>query len=146
MSSEALRLLFVCTGNSCRSQMAEGWVRTLGKGAVEAFSAGTDPQPIHPLAIQIMAETKIDISKQRSKHVEEMRGQYFDAVITVCDRARENCPVLPHAGEMIRWSFDDPAAAVGSVKEQLRVFRQVSTEIRHRIDLLLLSQRKVKIA
>jgi arsenate reductase (thioredoxin) len=133
------RILFLCTGNSCRSQMAEGLLRNLGGGQVEAFSAGTDPKGIHRFAVQVMAEVQIDISEQTSKHVDAFAGQSFEFVITVCDRAKEQCPVWPGAPQRIHWSLDDPAEALGSEEQRLVVFRRVRDEIRQRIRLFLTS-------
>jgi arsenate reductase (thioredoxin) len=135
------RILFLCTGNSCRSQMAEGLLRYLSDGHLEAFSAGTDPKGLHPLAVKAMAEVQIDISKQLSKHVDALAGQSFDFVITVCDRAKEQCPVWPGAPQRLHWSFDDPAEASGSEEQRLAVFRRVRDEIRDRIRLLLISRK-----
>jgi arsenate reductase len=135
------RVLFVCTGNSCRSQMAEGLLRFMGRDAVEAFSAGTHPKPIHPLAIQSMADLGIDISGQWSKKIDEYLDQDFDFVITVCARAAEECPTWPRAREQIRWHFDDPAAATGTDAQRKTVFRRVREEIRQRISLFLLANR-----
>ena len=133
------RILFLCTGNSCRSQMAEGWARFLGKGRVEAFSAGTHPKPIHPLAIQVMAEVGVDIADQQSKSVDQFIDQRFDFVITVCDRAKEACPVWPGARSQAHWSFDDPAEGTGSHAQQLVIFRRVRDEIRQRLRLFLIA-------
>jgi len=133
------RILFLCTGNSCRSQMAEGLLRYLGDGHVDAFSAGTDPKGLHPLAVKVMAEVRIDISGQASKHVDAFAGQSFDFVITVCDRAKEQCPVWPGAPQRIHWSFEDPADASGSEEQRFAVFRRVRDEIRHRLRLFLIS-------
>ncbi len=135
------RILFLCTGNSCRSQMAEGLLRSLAHDRVEAFSAGTDPKGLHPLAVKAMAEVQIDISHQTSKHVDAFAGQAFDFVITVCDRAKEQCPVWPGAPHRLHWSFDDPAEASGSEEQRLAVFRRVRDEIRHRIRLFLISNK-----
>jgi arsenate reductase len=107
--------------------MAEGALRELAGDRFEAASAGTAPTRINPMAVRVMAEIGIDISEQRSKSVVEMMGEQFDNVITVCDRARETCPVFPAA--MLHWSFDDPAAAAGGEQEQLEVFRRVRDEI-----------------
>ena len=126
------RVLFLCTGNSCRSQMAEGLLRSLGGRACEAFSAGTDPHGLNPMAVEAMREIGIDISGQRSESVEEYSGQTFDHVITVCENARESCPVLP-GGEQHHWSFDDPAAAAGPRDERMAVFRRVRDEIAARL-------------
>ena len=123
------RVLFVCTGNSCRSQMAEGFLRELAGNRFEVESAGTDPTRVNPLAIRVMAEVGIDITEQRSKSVDEMTGERFDYVITVCDRAREACPVFPGRANRLHWGFDDPAEAEGSEQEQLAVFRRTRDEI-----------------
>ena len=135
------RVLFLCTGNSARSQMAEGMARLLSDDKLEAFSAGTHPKGLHHMAIKAMAEIGVDISHQRSKGVEPFDGQSFDYVITVCDRANEECPVWPGARARIHWSFDDPAAATGSDGERLAVFRRVRDEIRQRVSLFLISNR-----
>jgi arsenate reductase len=119
--------------------MAEGLARNLGRGRVEAFSAGTVPKPIHPLAIRVMADSGIDISEQESKSLDVYRDQQFDYIITVCDRARRSCPVWPGPHERIDWSFDDPAEATGTESEKAEVFRHVMLEIKKRIDLFLLA-------
>ena len=123
------RVLILCTGNSARSQMAEGLLRHLGEKRFEVFSAGTQPSRVNPLAIEAMRELGIDLGGQRSKSVDEFRGQEFDYVITVCDRANRDCPVFPGRTERIHWSFDDPAEAVGERSERLAVFRRVRDEI-----------------
>ena len=140
MSRAAPRVLFLCTGNSCRSQMAEGWARQLGGDRLEVFSAGTAPKGLHPLAVKAMAEAGVDISRQTSKHLDAFDGQRFDYAITVCDRAKESCPFWPGAG-MLHWSFDDPAEASGSEDERLKVFRRVRDEIKHRVALFLSEDR-----
>jgi arsenate reductase len=132
------RVLFLCTGNSARSQMAEAMARTLSEGNVEAFSAGTHPKELHPMAVQVMGEAGIDISRQRGKAVSEFDGQSFDYVITVCDQANQACPVWPGARERIHWSFEDPAAAQGSEAERVEVFRRLRDEIRQRVQLFLI--------
>jgi arsenate reductase len=104
-------ILFLCTGDSCRSQMAEGWHRHLGGDRYEALSAGTAPKPVHPLAVRAMREAGVDISGQRSKSVADLPGIPLDTVITVCDRARQSCPVFPGAAATLHRSFDDPAEA-----------------------------------
>jgi len=130
-----VRVLFLCTGNSARSQIAEGLLRKLGGDRVEAFSAGTKPRDaVHPLAVKVMADNGIDISAQRPKDVEPFVGQKFDFVITVCDRAKESCPVMPGA-EMIHWSFEDPAEAPEDKREI--AFREVLIGLRRRIELFL---------
>ena len=135
-----LRILFLCTGNSCRSQMAEGLARELGKGMLEAWSAGSNPRPIHPLAIEAMRKVNIDISGYRSKHLNAFAGQRFDYVITVCDRLKETCPTLPDATEQLHWSFEDPASAIGALDHRQRAFDRVREEIRTRIQLMLIAQ------
>ncbi|MDI6631718.1 MAG: arsenate reductase ArsC [Bacillota bacterium] len=128
--TEPLKVFFLCTQNSCRSQMAEGWARHLKKGVIEAFSAGTAPAAVHPLAVRVMAEAGVDISGQRSKSIEEFRGQDFDAVITLCDEARESCPVPPPARKVVHHSFPDPAKNEGSEEEVLATFRRVRDLLR----------------
>lgn len=123
------RVLFLCTGNSCRSHMAEGILRHLAGGRFKVFSAGSRPAGyVHPLAIKAMAEIGVDLAGHHSKPVTEFTGQSFDYVITVCDNAKEACPVFPGANS-IHWSFDDPAHAPGSEEEKLKVFRRVRGEI-----------------
>lgn len=124
-----LRVLFLCTANSCRSQMAEGWARVLHPGKIEAFSAGTRPSQVNPLAREVMQEAGVDLSVQRSKHLNEFLGQPFDCVITLCDDARETCPVFPGAKKRVHVGFPDPAAATGSAPEVLDQFRRVRDQI-----------------
>lgn len=125
------RVLFLCTGNSARSQMAEGWVNRLLGDRWEAYSAGTEPTGyVHPLAVQAMAEVGIDISAARSKSVNEFMGQEFDLVITVCDHAAENCPLWLGRGRRLHIGFLDPAAATGIDIDRLEVFRRVRDAIR----------------
>jgi len=127
------RVLILCTGNSARSQMAEGWLRHFGGTTFEVASAGTRPADrVNPLAVQAMAEVGVDISDQRPKHLERFLKDPWDYVITVCDRANEECPFFPGGKTRLHWSFEDPAAAVGSEEERLRVFRRVRDEIRDR--------------
>ncbi|HXV42267.1 MAG TPA: arsenate reductase ArsC [Anaerolineae bacterium] len=128
------QVLFLCTGNSCRSQMAEGLVNYFLAEAWEAYSAGTQPAGyVHPLAIQVMAEFDIDISRHRSKSTDEFRYIGPDLVITVCDDAAENCPVWLGQGQIAHLSFPDPAKATGSEEERLAVFRQVRDDIRRSV-------------
>lgn len=127
------RVLILCTGNSARSQMAEGLLRDLGAGRFEVESAGTHPGSVRPEAVEVMREAGIDISGQRSKSVDEFAGREFDSVITVCDNARENCPVFPGRTERVHWSFDDPAVAAGDEAARLAVFRRVRDEIAARL-------------
>ncbi len=114
--------------------MAEGFLRHLGAGRFEAFSAGTAPSALNSLAVRAMAEVDIDISAQTSKGLEAVEGQPFDCVITVCDRARETCPVYPEGTRQLHWSFEDPAEAEGAEEEQMVIFRRVRDEIRGRIE------------
>ena len=131
--SQSIRILVLCTGNSCRSQMAEALFRHFGAGKVEAFSAGLKPKAVHPKAIQVMQELGIDISHQKSNHVSEFLSEQFDYVITVCDNAASNCPVFPGEAERLHWPFDDPDKATGSEDEILSEFRRVRDEIATRI-------------
>ncbi|MFH1686717.1 MAG: arsenate reductase ArsC [bacterium] len=129
-----MRVLVLCTGNSCRSQMAEGFFRHYGKGKIEAFSAGLAPKPIHPMAISVMSELGIDISLQTSKHLAGYLGEDFDLVVTVCDNAAANCPTFHGAGQNEHWPFDDPDKAIGTEGERLAEFRRVRDEIRKSIE------------
>ena len=132
------RVLFLCTHNSARSQMAEGLLRHLAGRRCEAFSAGTEATRVRPLAMQAMAEIGVDISTQESKTLERYLGEPFDAVITVCDQVNETCPVFPGAKERLHWSLPDPSRATGTEEEQLAVYRQVRDAIRERIERDLL--------
>ncbi len=127
-----LRVLFLCTGNSCRTQMAEGWARKLLSDQVEPFSAGVEPAGLDPRAVQVMAESGVDISRQRSKHVDELADARFDLVVTLCDSARERCIVPPHAKRVVHVGFDDPpelAKQARSEAEALDPYRRVRDEI-----------------
>jgi arsenate reductase len=128
MSKE--RVLILCTGNSARSQMAEGVLRHDAGDRFEVFSAGVEPSRVRPEAITVMNEVGIDVSGHRSKHVNEFEGQKFDYVLTVCDNARESCPIFPGTIS-IHHSFADPAALQGSEQQQLAMFRKIRDEIRH---------------
>ena len=128
------RALILCTGNSSRSQMAEAWVRERLGTKWEVASAGTVPAPaVHPLAVRVMAEVGIDLAGARPKPVTEMIGEPWDLVITVCDAARETCPVFPGAVAKLHLSFDDPARASGDEEQRLAVFRRVRDEIAARL-------------
>jgi arsenate reductase (thioredoxin) len=127
------RVLIHCTGNSARSQMAEGILRHDGGDAFEVESAGVKPGGVRPEAIQAMREIGIDISGHRSKSVDEFSGQEFDYVITVCDNARESCPVFPGRTRRIHWGFEDPAAVQGDEATRVSVFRRVRDEIREKL-------------
>ncbi|OGR51453.1 MAG: arsenate reductase [Elusimicrobia bacterium GWA2_62_23] len=127
------KMLFLCTGNSCRSQMAEGWGKVLLAGRAEVFSAGTNPGTVDPRAVKVMAEAGVDISGHRSKHVDEFKGQDFDLVVTVCDKARESCPVWFGKAEKLHKSFEDPPFLARDAKteeEALAHYRRVRDEIK----------------
>jgi arsenate reductase (thioredoxin) len=124
------RILILCTGNSARSQMAEGVLRHDAGDRFEVFSAGVNPTKVRPEAIAVMGELGIDLSAHRSKHVDEFAGQNFDYVLTVCDKARESCPIFPSTTVTIHHSFVDPAAYDGSEEERLALFREVRDQIR----------------
>jgi arsenate reductase len=127
-----LKVLFLCTGNSCRSQMAEGWARHLKPDAIEAYSAGVEPHGMNPLAVKVMAEAGVDISRQHSKHVNKLVSVPFDYVVTVCDHANETCPVFPGKVKRLHVSFDDPprlAKDARSEAEALPHYRRVRDEI-----------------
>jgi arsenate reductase len=128
------RILFLCTGNSARSQIAEGLLRSMSGDRYEAYSAGTHPKGLHPQTIMTMSEVGIDVQQQASKSVDSFFGMQFDCVITVCDRAKESCPVFPGA-RSLHWSFEDPADA--SPEEQPELFRRVREEIRKRLEEFL---------
>ena len=124
------RVLILCTGNSARSQMAEGLLRHDGGDRFKVFSAGTKPSHVRPEAIAVMKEIGLDISGHRSKSVDEFAGQAFDDVITVCDNAKEICPVFPAATKRVHWSLDDPAAVQGTEEQRLTEFRRVRDQLR----------------
>jgi arsenate reductase (thioredoxin) len=134
----AQRVLFVCTHNSARSQMAEGYLRALGSGRFEAVSAGTRARGLHPLAVQAMAEEGIDISLQESKSLARFVDDAFDVVVTVCDEANDSCPYFANAKERRHWSFPDPSAALGDDETRFAAFRDVRDAIRDRIERELL--------
>ena len=128
-----LRILFLCTGNSCRSQMAEGWARHLKGDVVEAYSAGIERHGLNPNAVKVMAEAGVDISRHHSKAISELEGVSFDYVITVCDHANETCPVFPGGVRHVHVGFDDPprlAKTASSEEDTLAVYRRVRDEIR----------------
>jgi len=128
-----LKILFLCTGNSCRSQMAEGWTRHLKGDQIAPYSAGLEAHGLNPDAVCVMAEAGVDISNQRSKLASELRGVDFDYVVTVCDRAHESCPVFPAKVRVVHVGFDDPprlAVNARTAEERLSVYRRVRDEIR----------------
>jgi arsenate reductase len=128
------KVLFLCTGNSCRSQMAEGLLRQMAGVHFEVSSAGTQPKGLNPQAVEAMKEIGIDISGQRSKAVDELADQHFDYVITVCDKARQSCPNFPSSSTQLHWSIDDPAEVRGSAGVRRRAFRRVRERL---ADLIL---------
>jgi arsenate reductase len=132
-----LKVLFLCTENACRSQMAEGLVNHDLAGQVQAFSAGIRPSRVNPRAIQVMAELGIDISQHHSKSVDDLAGEHFDLVITVCDQAQQQCPIFPGESEVMHVGFPDPAKATGTETEILTVFRWVRDGLRERLEYLL---------
>lgn len=135
------RVLILCTGNSARSQMAEGLLRAMAGEQMEVYSAGTKPSTVNPLAIQVMKEAGIDISSHRSKHLNEFLHQPFDEVITVCDNAAESCPIFPGPARRTHWSFPDPAAVMGSEARKLGAFRAVRDDIQRKLRDWLAAQR-----
>lgn len=132
--NEPIRVLFVCTGNSARSVMAEALLRSRGGDRFEVHSAGTEPKGINPLTLRTLADAGIDASWARSKPVTDYLGQPFDYVITVCDQARQACPVFPGVHESLHWGYEDPAEATGSDEDRLAVFRRVYLQIGERIN------------
>ena len=143
--SDKKRVLILCTGNSARSQMAEGYLRHVAPDAFEPLSAGIEPKGLNPLAVEAMREIGIDISQQKSKDVCDLLGTYIPYVITVCDNAREHCPIFPGTYKFLHWSLDDPAAAKGSHDEKLAVFRRVRDELMQKIDQELVAEPATKI-
>jgi arsenate reductase len=133
MSAGVIRVLFVCTGNSARSQIGEALLRDLGGADFEAFSAGTEPGGVNPYTVRVLAEAGIDWSGARSKSVSEFVGQPFDYVLTVCDRARQTCPVFPGNHNTLHWGLDDPAEVEGTDEQKLDAFRRTLSEVSMRI-------------
>jgi len=128
-----MKMLFLCTGNSCRSQMAEGWARALKSESIEPYSAGIETHGLNPTAVRVMAEAGVDISGQRSKHVNELQDISFDYVVTVCDNAHESCPLFPGKTTVVHVGFDDPPRVAANAKteeERLATYRRVRDEIR----------------
>jgi arsenate reductase len=141
--SEKTKLLYLCTGNSCRSQMAEGWTRALRSDQIEVFSAGIETHGLNPNAVKVMAEAGVDISGQKSQHIDEFKATTIDYVITVCNHAHETCPWFPADCKVIHIGFQDPpkmakelAAKGGSEEEQLDCYRSVRDEIRAFVETL----------
>lgn len=138
-ASDKLKVLFLCTGNSCRSQMAEGWARALWGGRIEAYSAGIETHGLNPYAAAVMAEAGVDISGQRSKHVDEFKDVAFDMVVTVCGHAHEHCPMFPGRTRVMHVGFDDPprlAQQASTEEEKLNCYRRVRDEIKRFVETL----------
>ncbi len=138
-STEKTRILFLCTGNSCRSQMAEGWARRLKADSIEPYSAGIETHGLNPLAVQAMAEAGVDISAQRSKHIDQLRSLQFDCVVTVCGHAHEHCPVFPGNAKVVHVPFEDPpqlAAGAQTKEQRLAPYRRVRDAIRAFVETL----------
>jgi arsenate reductase len=138
-----LRVLFVCTGNSARSIFAESLLRKHGGDGFEVYSAGTHPRGVNPLTIRVLQEAGLPTTNLRSKSVEDFLGQQFDYVITVCDQAKEACPVFPGSHQSLHWGYDDPAEATGTEEERLAVFRSVFTQMGMRINEFVVIARRV---
>lgn len=137
--SEKLRVLFLCTGNSCRSQIAEGWAKKLKNDVIEPYSAGIETHGLNPNAVKVMAEAGVDISSHRSKHLDEVKDIDFDFVITVCDNAHEHCPIFPGKTKLIHVGFDDPPRLAENAKtenEALNHYRRVRDEIKDFVETL----------
>jgi arsenate reductase (thioredoxin) len=134
---DSIKVLFVCTGNSARSQMAEGFAQHLGGGRIEAHSAGMEPSRLNPFAVRAMQEKGIDISGQTSKAFDEVLARRMDMVVTVCGHANESCPVLPPEVKRLHWPLEDPAAAKGSDVEILAKFREIRDQVEVRVSALL---------
>ena len=137
--TDKLKILFLCTGNSCRSQMAEGWARHLKGDVIEAYSAGIETHGLNPNAVKVMAEVGVDISGHRSKNVADLADVPFDYVVTVCGHAQENCPIFPGKAKVIHVGFDDPPKLAKTAKteeEALNYYRRVRDEIRAFVDKL----------
>jgi len=131
-----IKVLFLCTGNSCRSQIAEGWANHLKSDVIEAYSAGIRPIGVNPKTKEVMAEADVDISDHTSKQIDDLDGIEFDYVVTVCDNAREQCPVFPGRAKLVHKAFDDPYFATGSEEEIMAEFRRVRDQIKNFIEEL----------
>jgi arsenate reductase len=136
MARPAKTILFLCTANSCRSQIAEGFARRLAPKEVQIYSAGTEPKAVHPLAVQVMKEIGIDIANQRSKGLERVPIEELDLVVTLCGEARESCPTFQKKTDQLHWPLPDPALVTGDEAHALKVFRNVRDEIRTRVEKL----------
>lgn len=133
---DKIKILFLCTGNACRSQIAEGWARRLKSDVIDAYSAGVSPARLNSGAVGIMAEAGVDISQQYSKHIDDLQGIEFDYVITLCDNAKGLCPVFPGDVKMIHRGFDDPSFMFGTAQQILAAFRKLRDDIKAFIETL----------
>lgn len=133
---DKIKILFLCTGNACRSQIAEGWARHLKDDVIDAYSAGIIPAGLSSRAAEVMAEAGVDISQQYSKHIGDLQGIDFDYVITLCDNVREHCPVFPGKAKMIHRGFDDPSFVFGTESEIMTAFRRTRDRIRAYVETL----------
>ncbi|OGP69043.1 MAG: hypothetical protein A2170_06200 [Deltaproteobacteria bacterium RBG_13_53_10] len=140
--AEAKKILFICTGNSIRSQMAEGLMKALGGEGWIVQSAGMLPSFVHPLAVRVMMEIGIDISDQKSKSADKFVNEAFDIIITLCDHAAASCPTFPGQGKRLHWPIEDPVGATGPTEERLVLFRKARDEIKKRIEAFLKSESK----
>lgn len=146
MTDRPIRVLVVCTGNSARSILAEALLRHHGGADFEVFSAGTEPKGVNPLTLEVLDEVRIDRTWARSKSVTEYLGQSFDYVITVCDQARQVCPVFPGGGESLHWGYEDPAAVEGTDEERRQAFRKTLTMMAGRIQAFITLTRRERSA
>ncbi|MBI4680680.1 MAG: arsenate reductase (thioredoxin) [Nitrospirae bacterium] len=135
--TKKLKVMFLCTGNSCRSQMAEGFARELGKGIIESYSAGLSPAGVNPNAVRVMKEIGIDISNQKSKAIDETLLNTMDIIITLCGRAEASCPMTPPAIRRIHWPIEDPVGAIGTEEEIMDAFKRARDEIKTKIQSLV---------
>ena len=142
MMQHPIRVLFLCTGNSARSQIAEALLRAYGADDFEVYSAGIEPGELHPMAIKVMQEINIDISSQKSKHLAQFENKLFDYIITVCDRVNDNCPTFPGDNERIHWRYDDPAEVIEDLDLQYQKFKRIRNEISERLRIWIAVKRK----
>jgi arsenate reductase len=135
-AKDKLKVLFLCTGNACRSQIAEGWTKQLKSDTIDAYSAGIRPAGVSSKAIKVMAEAGVDISKQTSKHIADLDGIDFDYVVTLCDNAKQQCPVFADKAKLVHRAFEDPYFATGTEEQIMQVFRKTRDDIRAFVEKL----------
>jgi len=133
-AKEKIKILFLCTGNSCRSQIAEGWTKHLKGDIMDVYSAGIAPGVLNQMAVKVMAEIGVDISAQRPKHIDELKGINFDYVVTVCDNARENCPIFPHKTKHFHKTFEDPTFMIGTEQQIKAAFVKLRDQMKEFIE------------